>query len=66
MDDQMNQGMPGGAVPPLASPAGGPPPPPPPAGPASPLGGEDPHSKILSALERIEQKLSAIAVKVGA
>lgn len=53
MDDQMNQNMGGaGAVLP-------PPPPPPPAG-------EDPHTKIMESLARIEEKLSAIAVKVGA
>ena len=61
MDDQMNQGMPSmsGSMPPPSM--GGTPPP--------PMGGmatEDPHEKIMAALARIEEKLSAIAVKVGA
>ena len=67
MDDQMNQGMPGSA--PQEPIVGGgamglgmtPPPP--------PMGGmpeEDPHEKILATLARIEEKLAAIAAKVGA
>ena len=79
MDDQVNQGMPGGmpaspASPnrgePLGGPGSVPPPPPPMGGPASPLGGpmgsEDPHEKIIAALTRIEEKLTVIAAKVGA
>ena len=63
--DPMNPGMPGGGMPPPpVSPPGGPPPP---AGPP-PMGGVegDPHDKIIEALRRIEDKLAAIAVKVGA
>ena len=46
-------------------------PPPPPAGPPpmrEPMGGSgnDPHDKIIDALKRIEDKLAAIAAKVGA
>lgn len=64
MDDQVNQGMPGGMP---ASPIGGPgsmPPPPPPMG--GPVAGEDPHEGIIAALTRIEEKLAVIAAKVGA
>ena len=69
MDDQMNQGMPGSMP---DSPLGGSPmgggmgsmggTPPPMGGMAS----EDPHEKIMAALQRIEEKLAAIAAKVGA
>ncbi len=56
--DPVNPGMPG---------AGMPPPPPSPAGPP-PMGGpgDDPHDKIIEALRRIEDKLVAIAAKLGA
>lgn len=52
--DGAGQGMPGmpGSVPP-----------PPPAG---GMGGEDPHEKIMVSLTRIEEKLEAIALKLGA
>ena len=65
MDDQMNQGASGmPAAPVMPSPTmGGITPPPP------PMGGmvqEDPHEKIMASLARIEEKLAAIAVKVGA
>lgn len=71
MDDQMNQGMPNmpGSVPPqptdagMGSMSGGVTPPPPPmGGPAE----EHPHEQILAALARIEEKLAAIAAKLGA
>ncbi|GEM_PF-6928993 len=56
--DPMNPGMPGGGMPPPASPSQGGPP---------PVGGpDDPHDKIMEALKRIEDKLAAIAAKVGA
>lgn len=44
------------------------PPPPPPPPPGGPMGGpaEDPHAKIMESLARIEEKLTAIAAKVGA
>lgn len=69
--DPMSPGMPGGGMPPPASPAGGPPPPPMGGsigGFSSPTGGpgNDPHDKIIEALKRIEDKLAAIAAKVGA
>lgn len=57
----MNQGI-SGSVP--DSPSGGTPPPV-----GGSMGGmepEDPHEKILAALSRIEEKLAAIATKVGA
>lgn len=54
MDDQTNQSMP--------NMPGGVPPPPPPGG---PMAGEDPHEKIMAALTRIEEKLAAIAAKLG-
>lgn len=66
MDDPINQGLGGpGPVPP--PPAAPPPPPPPPAGGpmGGPVGGEDPHEKILASLARIEEKLAAISAKVG-
>lgn len=71
MDDQMNQGqgMPG-SVPPMGGVGsmGGDIMPPPP--PSSPMGGAEgdgyPHEQILAALARIEEKLAAIAAKVGA
>ena len=52
----MNPGMPGGGMPPPPPPMGG------------PMGGpgDDPHDKIIEALKRIEDKLAAIAAKVGA
>ena len=62
----MNPGMPGGGMPPPASPGQGGPPPM--GGPASPSQGgprDDPHDKIMEALKRIEDKLTAIAAKVG-
>ena len=56
--DPVSPGMPGGGMPP---------PPIPPAGPPSMGGpGDDPHDKIIEALRRIEDKLAAIAAKVGA
>lgn len=72
MDDQMNQsqGMPG-SVPQQPTDLGVgamggemTPPPPPPMG--GGMDGGDSHEKILSALTRIEEKLAAIAAKVGA
>jgi len=59
------QGMPGmpGSVPP--SPMGGVPPQPP-TPPGGGMLGEDPHEKIMATLSRIEEKLAAIAAKVGA
>ncbi len=54
--DPMNPGMPGGGMPPPSP--GGPPP--------MAESGNDPHDKIMEALKRIEDKLSAIAAKVGA
>ena len=67
MDDPMNQQ--GGQ--PLDAGMGGIgnfPPPPPPTGGPPPMGGPegDPHDKIIEALKRIEDKLAAIAAKVGA
>lgn len=67
MDDQVNQAGVGMTPPPPvggtpASPLGGPPPPPM----GGPVAGEDPHEKIIAALTRIEEKLVAIAAKVGA
>ncbi len=66
--DPMNPGMPGGGMPPPVSPdsprdeaGGGQGGPPPMGGP-----GDDPHDKIMEALKRIEDKLAAIAAKVGA
>mgnify|MGYP001599672817 CR=1 FL=1 len=59
MDDQGQ--MPGGGMPP--------PPPPPVGGPiGGPMGGpgDDPHDEIIEALRRIEDKLAAIAAKLGA
>lgn len=61
----MNQGAPG-SVP--MEPTGGAMPPPPPAGGGmgeAPAGDGHPHEQILSALARIEEKLAAIAAKVG-
>jgi len=70
MDDQINQ-MPGPVPQQPTEPIGGlgpmgmtPPPPPPPMG--GSVGDQHPHEQILAALTRIEEKLVAIAAKVGA
>ena len=65
----MNQGMPNmpGSMPPMGSDMGsmgGTTPPP--AAPPPVQEGEDPHEKIMASLGRIEEKLAAIAAKVGA
>lgn len=57
--DPVSPGMPGGGMPP--PPAG-----PPPMGGSMGGPGDDPHDKIMEALRRIEDKLAAIAAKVGA
>lgn len=62
MDNQINQGVSGTPVTPPN--IGSVPPPPPPVG--GPAGGQDPHAEILSALKRIEDKLTAISTKIGA
>jgi len=71
MDDQMNQ-MPGPVPQQPTEPIGGigqmggMMPPPPAGGPMGGMGAEDPHEKIIASLTRIEEKLTAIAAKVGA
>ena len=62
MDDPVSPGIPGGGMPPPPPPPGGPPPM------GGPMGGsvDDPHDKIIEALKRIEDKLTAIAAKLGA
>ena len=57
--DPVSPGMPGGGMP--LPPAG-----PPPMGESMGGSGNDPHDKIMEALRRIEDKLAAIAAKVGA
>lgn len=62
MDNPINQGVPTAPVPPSNIGSVPPPPPPPVGGPA----GGDPHTEIMTALKRIEDKLTAIGAKVGA
>ncbi|OGH14781.1 MAG: hypothetical protein A3H50_03000 [Candidatus Levybacteria bacterium RIFCSPLOWO2_02_FULL_37_10] len=62
--DPVNPGMPGGGMPPPPPSMGGPM-----GGPVSPGQGgpvDDPHDKIMEALNRIEDKLAQIAAKLGA
>jgi hypothetical protein len=59
--DPINPGVP----PPPGGPGTVPPPPPPMGGVPPPPGGPPPHEEILERLAKLEEKVAAIAAKVG-